>query len=746
MSSIDEAPAARHPDLRQLARQTADWLDARRTLTADAVVLVPYAQLMPLAREAWIAEIAPGQACLLPRFVSTQQWAFDMAALYPQLAATYGWSPQTSVAHAQARRMLVQTGLDKALGGTVTAPLIDTLLQAAQALVSRVQAMPPGAREAWLADMRRERVWGFDTRGFDAAAAEQAPQDALEPAMLRIALEWVGMTRFDTDVLWEPVVRDTTPALVVWQGHQTEGLAQSLAQSWGDAALLLPWPVQDTEAQVQQVAEAIQAQRFVRHQPQDEQQEAQWATASVLRLLQQGLAHIGVVALDRALLRRMHAMLSAQGVSVHDTTGWRLSTTHAATQLVAWLEAVRYRASTHEVLDALAMIGAPVSDGVADLDACLDVDAQPQCADHASAVDLSSASLHALELWLIRTRHHQWPSVSFFEQAPAEGAMPGIGLRIEAWRQALQKPRSLLQWLQDVRSIGAEMGLLGLLENDMAGQAVLAALHMDEPQAFAASHPDLARERFDLSAFTAWVRAALEAESFIPLPAAQSDAPQVKLIPLSQVLGIAWDALVLPGCDEMHLPWCPVDSSPWTRCQRAKLGLPTDEARSAVQSQAWQHALRAERVLVFSRQHNGAEQVSPSPLLRHSLHELQTRGIAWPVTTQSPMVQHGLSVQLVAEPAPTWNHEQLQRGGLLQRLSPSAYEDLRRCPYRFHARRLLGLTQDDELSEEADKRDWGNWVHRVLHRFHTERPAQDAAVAPAAVGDDGGPRGAKGHK
>jgi ATP-dependent helicase/nuclease subunit B len=699
MSGIEKTPAAPHPHLRQLARQTAHWLAARGMLAADVVVLVPYAQLMPLAREAWIAEVASGQACLLPRFLSTQQWAGDMEALHPQWGGACGWLPKASLAHAQARRMLGQTGLDKVLGGTVTPVLIETLVQAAQSLVPRVQAMHPAEREAWLADMRRQRVWGFEARAFDADAAEQSPQDALEPALLHIALEWLGMTRFDTDVLWEPAVHDTTPALVVWQGLQTEGLAHALARHWGEAALLLAWPVQHT-------ALAVQAQRFVRYQPRDEQQEAQWATASVLRLLQQGLTHIGVVALDRALLRRMHAMLSAQGVSVHDTTGWRLSTTHAATQLVAWLEAVRYGASTHEVLDALAMVGAG---------------------------ELDSARLHALEQWLIRTRHCEWPSASFFEHSLGEEALAETALRIEAWRRSLQKPRSLLQWLQDLRTTGAEMGWQALLENDRAGQAVLAALHMDEPQVLAASYIDLARERFDLAAFTAWVRAALEAESFIPQPPAFVDAPQVKLIPLSQVLGCAWDALVLPGCDEAHLPWCPVDSSPWTRSQREKLGLPTEEARSDAQGQAWRQALAAERVLVFSRKHNAGEQVSPSPLLRQSLHQLQTQGVAWPEAQLSPMDRQVLAVQAVAEPAPVWQEAQLQAGGLLQRLSPSAYEDLRRCPYRFHARRLLGLTPEDELSEEADKRDWGDWVHRVLHRFHAGRSG------PAGSGEAGEP-------
>ncbi|OYU72684.1 MAG: exonuclease, partial [Burkholderiales bacterium PBB5] len=53
-------------------------------------------------------------------------------------------------------------------------------------------------------------------------------------------------------------------------------------------------------------------------------------------------------------------------------------------------------------------------------------------------------------------------------------------------------------------------------------------------------------------------------------------------------------------------------------------------------------------------------------------------------------------------------------------LSASAYEDLRRCPYRFFAFRQLGLREADEIDAELDKRDFGNWLHQVLRQFHED--------------------------
>ena len=53
-----------------------------------------------------------------------------------------------------------------------------------------------------------------------------------------------------------------------------------------------------------------------------------------------------------------------------------------------------------------------------------------------------------------------------------------------------------------------------------------------------------------------------------------------------------------------------------------------------------------------------------------------------------------------------------------QRLSSTAYSDLRHCPYRFFALRQLGLQEADELGTDVDKRDFGNWLHAVLQHFH----------------------------
>jgi ATP-dependent helicase/nuclease subunit B len=82
------------------------------------------------------------------------------------------------------------------------------------------------------------------------------------------------------------------------------------------------------------------------------------------------------------------------------------------------------------------------------------------------------------------------------------------------------------------------------------------------------------------------------------------------------------------------------------------------------------------------------------------------------------------------EPAPQPRPAPSAAQRLPEALSASAVEALRDCPYRFFSRSVLRLKEADELDEEAEKRDYGNWLHAVLLRFHQAR------AAPRTVEED----------
>src|SRR5205085_6575694 len=98
-----------------------------------------------------------------------------------------------------------------------------------------------------------------------------------------------------------------------------------------------------------------------------------------------------------------------------------------------------------------------------------------------------------------------------------------------------------------------------------------------------------AQRRLTPREFTAWANEVLESVSFVPPHGGQE---QVVVLPMSQLLGHAFTALVLPGCDERSLPAAPEAPAGWSQAQRRLLGLPGREELEAAQRAAWRHALQ----------------------------------------------------------------------------------------------------------------------------------------------------------
>ena len=69
--------------------------------------------------------------------------------------------------------------------------------------------------------------------------------------------------------------------------------------------------------------------------------EAHCAAAQVLEHLRRGEHPVALIAQDRVLVRRVRALHERQRVGLLDETGWKLSTTRAAAQVMALLRAAR---------------------------------------------------------------------------------------------------------------------------------------------------------------------------------------------------------------------------------------------------------------------------------------------------------------------------------------------------------------------------------------------------------------------
>ncbi|HMN22724.1 MAG TPA: PD-(D/E)XK nuclease family protein [Ottowia sp.] len=575
-------------------------------------------------------------------------------------AERVGWFTPgpTDLCFDHGRDLLTAAGLVEAAGhGSQRALLAGALVEQARTLAQVAASLPPTLRPDWA-----------------PRAAEVLPRASsgpfeLEGLLARSAVAWAGNSAYATDVLFERHAGDALDALVIVEGLQPDLLVQNLAEHYVEKTVLLR--LEDEAAAGQPALHACT----------DGADEAERAAACVLRHLEAGRAPVALVAGDRLLTRRISALLATRGVALRDETGWRLSTTQAAARLLAALRACAPGASTDAVLDWLKL---------------------------APAFDL--AAVRALEQALRRRGVRGWA------QALRLRGHEALQQQIEALRAPLAAPRPLCDWLAATRELLERCGLWPQLEEDEAGRAVIQALRLDDAGLAGWRDWPAAHRRVDLAEFTHWLGDALEGASFRPPHPPEA---QVVVLPLAQLLGRSFAALVLPGADAEHLPAAPESAGPWSSAQRQALHLPTREDLQQAQAAAWALALRVPRVdLLWRRTNDQGEPLQASPLVRRLQLAAPPGGL--------PPAPDPRAVRAVA-PEPTPRPQPSGAELPAQPISASDYERLRDCPYRFFALRQLGLRRHEELEAEVDKADWGSWLHAVLHHFHQAlRKAPDA--------------------
>ena len=646
--------------------ELAGVLRARQIHPSKAVVLVPYAQLMQQAKLAWATSNVGEKSFFTPRFETTMNWA---SSLPSHGAAPDDIQMNCAIDTLTAASLLERAGLSEKLN-----ELTGRLVEAAGSLARVAAAQAPGSRLAWGAKMAGE-----------LGVSMQGPSLVFELAIARIALAWAAASSYPTDVLFAA----QPDLLVVIDGFHSDPLSVALKEHMGERAVSLQLQNLQNPQTLQEPQELQEPQTHetaALHAASDLEKEAQLAAACVLAHLAAGRSPVALVAQDRLLTRRVRAMLGGKGVLLRDETGWKLSTTRAAANLMGMLRAMPWDASTDAVLNWLK---------------------------NAPAFDAASVAKAEAEIRKIGIR--QWRAVPIeLPEVTAKADMTAVVAQAAKCRDPLQKSRGVADWLHELRSGLQRAGQWEPLQADAAGMAVIAALHLDSALALPGN------PRMSLNEFTQWVNQALEAASFMPEHPAEA---HVVILPLSQLLGRPLQAVVLPGCDEIRLAVSPEPPGAWTPAQRALVCLPSRVELAARQRAAWQYALSLPHLDVLWRESQGGERLMPSGFVQELVLLRQLGPAALP-QVPDPRLQRVLPLQPVVAP---------QAAGQalpVLRLSASAYEDLRNCPYRFFALRQLKLQDSNELQTELSKRDFGSWLHLLLYTFENSRKnAQNVPVA-----------------
>ncbi|MFG6428575.1 PD-(D/E)XK nuclease family protein [Roseateles sp. LYH14W] len=630
-------------------------------------------------------------------------FAQQLAPARRAFLARGGWLPVLSTTHS----------LASGLGPT---PLAAPQQISGDAPVDALAADTLLAQQTWAQTLKREDPRAYrlalarlveTAHAFARAAGQRDPADraawfgaarrhliddpigGTERALTWVALEWAASD--DRAPATDALFRHRPSAWIALQAGGPDPLAQALLTR-GDVPTLLLNADVDLDALAEPTAHVEEALCA------DFETLAQASAVAVLQHLAAGRAPVALIAQDRVVVRRVRALLGRQGVPLHDETGWTLATTPAASTLMALLRA--------------ALGGGAVDDWLA----WLKLSAEP------------SAALEALEALCRRKRIRRAESLDAMDKLPAQALW-------QSRRQALAPltssgRRPLVQWLFELkRALGPEP-LVGL----EGGEGVLNALWLSRnPWPGSAHEAVLSDARLDGAGFLAWVGDVLEAGQFAPSD--PGHAPVV-ITPLVRAMLRPFGALVLPGADADTLGRGGRSLSLLSDVDAAALGLPTQAQQREAEAQAFAQALRVPILTLLRCTRAGAEPLPASPLIERLAAAARRAGRESPL---QPWVDERQPQAIAPQPVV---RASVAASLLPAALSASAVESLRRCPYQFFSRHLLGLQDADELEAEVEKRDYGTWLHAVLHRFHTERQPGDvtaqlrAAAKAESVGLD----------
>jgi ATP-dependent helicase/nuclease subunit B len=623
-------------------------------------------------------------AFIPPRICTMTAWL----ALQPPAARIASDSERLMSLYAELRQHAWLKKLFSARSNTDLLPLAQTLLtlcdELSQALLPALDGVADGADARWdaalaqlspgareLLSQETQLVWSVWKTQLDSHDAQVARLAAMLQLAGRAsaALIWISPTEpdvFDAAFLQRYAQRQpVTQILLGWQPEEMRG-------AYTDA-----WPeLFDVAAQTTARHETPTGLALC--QATSLEDEAQRAAQTVIDWLVAGKTSIAIIAQDRVVARRIRALLERAEVVVADETGWKLSTTRAAAALAAWFEVVSGRADTVALLDLLKspFVLAEVAD--------------------------KSTRVIAIEHALRRANvGGGWQAaLAALQRTPAEQDM----IALLAQQAALFKGRqTLADWLAATEAMLDALQMRAPLAADPAGMQLLSMLAALAPDCAALGQP------YSFAEWRAFMNLRMEALPFIGAAADR----RVMMLPLNGARLRRFDAVLMVGADAEHLPSQAQETLFFANAVRRELGLATRESRQRQQLRDFVELLQVNAPVVLTWQgHRNGEPNPLSPWIARLQLSLQRGGAAPLAAHLAILPARRLTPQVAHQPAPS------APDLLPQRLSASAYNTLMACPYQFFATRMLGLSAIDELSELPEKRDYGDWLHRILKNYH----------------------------
>lgn len=432
-------------------------------------------------------------------------------------------------------------------------------------------------------------------------------------------------------------------------------------------------------------------------------EELAWAAAkSIETHLIAGRTNIALVAQDRLAARRVRALLARFGPSlrIRDETGWKLSTTRAAAALNSWLELIRAPKEGPSASDLLEFLQNPYFDIARTLqktpEGCVSLIAQLE--------DILVASQAKVG----------WETFRMAVERANANASTRNSVPHEALLQLLtQLQKRHTQWLElrlnctnayELLQINLQdFGMAQALDQDSAGKQLLEVLKSFDLRAGAYQQVTMR-----LPEWLSLLKTVIEEASY--QEEGQQAQATLSILPLSSTRLREFDAVVLVGCDDQHLPAFSEPPLFFSDALNRLLKASTITAQYVQQARDLSQLLMScQQVdLIWQSKSKRGEPLMPSAWISR----LRTQLPDWPILEVKPDIY-------IAQSNPVQEAQAMigSETALPISMSPSAYKALRDCPYRYYVRSILGLRKAKEFEEGFDASLAGQVLHSLLKNF-----------------------------
>ena len=405
-------------------------------------------------------------------------------------------------------------------------------------------------------------------------------------------------------------------------------------------------------------------------------EESAWAALQcILDWRAQGIDDIGLVALDRKMLRRLRALLERAGESLADGSGWALDTTVAASAVTGLNDLLLDQATTQSVLE---WVHSPfVRKGLGERLGFK--------ADDRQRLDEALRAFGRVAPIRLKALSDQ-------------GLLPMQTLAQKAAVRQARQP--LAAWAEMLLEAIEETGLESELAQDTAGQALSAAVQQLRAESISDTNP------IEAPLWQALLQEALSQSRFV---APVADA-HVRVCALSSLSWAAPKAVLVLGADPQRLPERPVAEFFEPR-RFAEMGLANPpeliEAEGFGQLvSVWMKPLPMVFMACAEKPDSKAEFSNWIELLAMVRPDWTDRQNA------AALVGH-YELNLQPDAART-DEPTVFRGVLPAQISVTELQRLVDCPYQFYLQRLLGFAPVADLEEESPPTDLGSLMHQVL--------------------------------